>query len=301
VSDALLPHNRMHGVSIRPSRSKFGIMDVYVVREEQMLTETNQERQVFASSDELKSEERKTGYKALISFTREWILNLPENYGPHLKKLYFEGTLPKELEEGLGRQEPIFICLSAPTIDREFVVETFNQCQYAGIAAGFVKNYRLYFDGRVREIDSAIMNRMQFIVESLADERANWLTRQGSDYRSLYLVFYTSIFSALAQGKPSSGYIGVGLIPYVEGIYEEICNQYDGVKEADFLRGCLEVLFRGEAAHPDKTYQDPVFVEFMSRFFSKQLPPSLHSLVEDVYQQTPSNVRIGWASGQVIL
>ncbi|WP_315809883.1 hypothetical protein [Pseudomonas sp. C9-3] len=278
----------------------FGIMDVYIVREEQMLTETNQERQIFASTGELKSEARKTGYKALIAFTREWILNLPENYGPHLKKLYFEGTLPNELEEGLGRQEPIFICLSAPTIDRDFVVNTFNQYQYDGIPAGFVNDYRMYFDGWVREIDSGIMNRMQFIVESLADDRANWLTRKGADHRPLYLVFYTSIFAGLQQGKPSSEYIGVGLISYVEEVYEEICDLYDGVREADFLRSCLEVLFRGEAAHPDKTYQDPVFVEFMSRFFAKQLPPSLQSLVEDVYQQTPSDVRIGWASGRVI-
>ncbi len=113
--------------------------------------------EVFAKSDNLKSPERKTYYKELVAFSREWLLGMPIEAAQHFKRLFFEGYLP--VNRGvLGSWEPFLICLSVPSLDRDYVVSVFNQ--YANHSAyDVVKMFRVHFDGRDRAVSPDIISR----------------------------------------------------------------------------------------------------------------------------------------------
>jgi hypothetical protein len=259
----------------------------------------DEQRRVFADSPCLLDESRKSGYKDIIEFTRKWVLNLPDNYGSHLKDLYFKGVLPSQLEFGLGKQEPFFICLCAPVIDQEFVIETFNLYK-PGVVLGLVQDYRVKFDGRDRGVAASVIERYREIVEYLADDRANWLCGYGEDYRPTYLRFYAGMFSALAAGNQASLYVGSTLISYVEGIFEEIYTYPDYQDCIDSLRSSIRLILSGRVANPDVVYQDPVLVGFLQRFFDNLLPSSLQAIVDVIYQGISSGLRIRFVGGMVI-
>lgn len=255
---------------------------------------------MFPIVDGTDSVSRSAGYKALVGYIRKWVVNLPDGYGSYLKEMYFSGLLPEVHEEGLGRQEPFLICLASPEIDRDFVIDTFNCYKYPSIPAGIVKDYRMFFDGQDREVEPSILDRYRFIVESLSDDRAAWLQGGGFDYRPLYFVFYTSVFSALSLGKSSEGYIGCRFIEYVESILEEISDLYDGKRELEFLRDCIEVIFKGEAECQRDVDRDPVLIGYIDRFFGEALPPTLQSMTSEIYEGIPSDSRLSLVDGKIV-
>jgi hypothetical protein len=115
--------------------------------------------QVFAKSDSLNSSERKAYYKELVAFSREWLLGMPIDAAQHFKRLFFEGYLPAN-RGALGVSEPFLICLSAPTLDKDYVISVFNQ--YANHSAyDVVKMWDVHFDGRNRAVspDRWVMTR----------------------------------------------------------------------------------------------------------------------------------------------
>ena len=49
-------------------------------------------------------------------------------------------------------------------------------------------------------------------------------------------------------------------------------------------------LLAGEADNPELVYSDPVLLEFLSRYSSKQLPPSLQLMVGEIYSGLPHHI-----------
>lgn len=76
-------------------------------------------RAAYPFSTDLKSEERKSFYKTLLKYSHEWLLNGPVNRIRGLKILHFEGLVSEKKESELGVWEPLLICLSAPSIEKE--------------------------------------------------------------------------------------------------------------------------------------------------------------------------------------
>lgn len=239
-------------------------------------------RRLFDESLDLSSDERKSYYQELVSFTRGRLLNLPDDYGVYLKSLFFQGILPEEYEKGLRHWEPFLICLSAPFIDRDYVLSIFNQ--YRPLCAfEAVDLYRIHFDGEVSFECTKVIARYKDVVRFLADKRANWLVSPYADFRFLYLRLYGRVFYELLSGNSAAQTIGVEVIDYVESEFEVIKDLPESQEFLVSLRKRLMGLLAGEADNPELVYSDPVLLEFLNRYSNKQLPPSLQLMVEEIY------------------
>lgn len=253
-------------------------------------------RRLFDESQDLKSNERKHYYKELVSFTRRWLLNLPDDHGVYLKTLFFQGMLPEKYEEGLRYWEPFLICLSAPSIDRGYVVSIFNQ--YRPLCAfDVVDLYRVHFDGKSRPEYLAVVERFMSIVEYLADKGAGWLKGEEGDFRYLYMGFYIGVFYCLDCGESAAGTIGARVSNYVESEFEEIKELPRSVENLPLLWRRLSSLLAGDAENPDLVYRDEFFVSFLGRMFERRLPLSLQNKVDALYAELPS--RIEWVNGEI--
>lgn len=253
-------------------------------------------RQLFGSGQDLKSDERKRYYKELLSFAREWLLNLSDDYGIYLKTLYFQGLLPERHEEGLRHWEPFLICLAAPYVNGNYVVSIFNQ--YRPLCAlDVVDLYRVHFDGKNRPKYAATVDRFFSVVEYLACNDAKWLNGPYRDFRYLYLGFYFGAFYCLDSGELAIQTVGARVSHYVELEFEEIKDLPGSQEILSLLWRRLSSLLAGDAENPDLVYSDDFFVSFLRRMFDKKLPPSLQSKVDDIYASLPR--RIEWEDGKV--
>lgn len=254
--------------------------------------------QVFAKSDNLKSPERKVYYKELVAFSREWLLGMPIDAAQHFKRLFFEGYLPAN-RGALGASEPFLICLSAPALDKDYVISVFNQ--YANHSAyDVVKMFRVHFDGRDRAVSPDIISRYSIVVESLGDDSAVWLHGERSSGPALYLSFYAVLFGALCRGMSLSNCIGLRLVKSVESNFSSFFGRVESDEKLTYLTKQLTSIFSGEVEEPEQCYSNPFFVGFAERFFTGQLPEALQDFCQDIYAAVPPSQRITFKDGKIL-
>jgi hypothetical protein len=254
--------------------------------------------QVFSESDSLKSPERKAYYKELVAFSREWLLGLPIDAAQHLKRLFFEGYLPAN-RKALGVSEPFLICLSAPSLDRDYVVSVFNQ--YANHSAyDVVKMWDVHFDGRDRAVSPDIISRFSFVVESLSDDSAAWLDGERSSGSDLYLGFYAVLFGALCRGRGTANYIGVRLVNSVESNFNRLIEGVGSAEQLTYLTKQLISIFSGEVENPKQCYNDSFLLGFAERFLTGQLPEALQDFCQNIYAAVPPSQRITFKDGKIV-
>ncbi len=254
--------------------------------------------QVFAKSDNLKSPERKACYKELVAFSREWLLGMPIDSAQHFKRLFFEGYLPAS-RGALDSWEPFLICLSAPTLDKDYVISVFNQ--YANHSAyDVVKMFRVHFDGRDRAVSPDIISRYCIVVESLGDDSAAWLHGERSSGPALYLSFYAVLFGSLCRDMSLSGCIGLRMVESVESDFNRFFGRVESEEKLTYLTKQLTSIFSGEVENPKQCYNDPFLVGFAERFFAGQLPEALQGFCQDIYAAVPPSQRIAFKDGKIL-
>lgn len=239
-------------------------------------------RRVFDESYALNLEGRKFYYKELVSFVREWLISLPEDYAPYLKALFFQGLLPEEHEKAMRAMEPLLICLCAPSIDREFIVSIFREYPIY-CAAHAVELFRVHFDPNEEEKWGEVIQRYRYVVECLADQRVPWLEDPEEAGRFPFLRLYVRVFAKLHNGTSASQTVGATMLDYVESQFEKVKDLPASQEFLLSLRKRLTALLAGEADNPELVYSDPVLLEFLNRYSNKQLPPSLQLMVEEIY------------------
>jgi hypothetical protein len=254
--------------------------------------------QVFSESDSLKSPERKVYYKELVAFSREWLLGMPIDAAQHFKRLFFEGYLPAN-RGALGASEPFLICLSAPALDKDYVISVFNQ--YADHCAyNVVSMWRVHFDGRDRAVSPDIISRFSFIVESLGHESAIWLYGNRNNRHYLYLGFYAVLFGSLCRGLGVSHCIGLSMVESAESGFMRYVEDAACAENLAYLTKQLNSIFSGEMEDPEQCYNDPFLVGFAERFFTGQLPEALHGFCQNIYAAVPPSQRITFKDGKIV-
>lgn len=254
--------------------------------------------QVFAKSDSLKSPERKIYYKELVAFSREWLLGMPKDAAQHFKRLFFEGHLPVNIKS-LGGWEPFLICMSAPALDKDYVISVFNQ--YANhVAYDVVKMWDVHFDGRDRAVSPDIISRYNIVVESLGDDSASWLQGERSSGPALYLSFYAVLFGALCRDMSLSNCIGLRLVNSVESKFNRLIEGAGSAEQLEYLTKQLNSIFSGAVENPEQCYSDPFLVGFAERFFTGQLPEALQAFCQDIYAAIPLSQRITFNDGKIV-
>ncbi|MGL4316668.1 MAG: hypothetical protein ACRCTL_08645 [Pseudomonas sp.] len=251
------------------------------------------ERKELFTADgfDLASDARKSYYRELVSFAREELLTIPEGYLQHLKALFFEGAISIDPWVAFRGRAPLLICLSSPSVDRRFVIETFASYE-AHCAYYDVEMYEMHIFGRANFQWPLIIERFESVVEYLADDGLKFNSSDESGLRSQYLSLYFRVFYLYKKGGDVRVGFAQNIIEYVEGIFEDIQALE---ASADTLRAfpkAFSPIFSGEIINPEIAYADPILLAFIQRFFAKHLPPTLQALVEGVYAQLEHPVKL---------
>jgi len=246
---------------------------------------------------DLASDERKLYYKELVSFAREELVGIPEGYLQYLKELFFKGTTSVDPWVAFRASSPLFICLCAPSISREFVIDTFDSydhhCAYYD-----VEHYRMHIFGKAEQKWPMVVGRLESVVEYLADDRSQCTNAQKGGLRSHYLSIYYKIFYRYRSGGVTRASMAHGVIAFVERNFEEIKLLGDSGGTMVALHKIFPPIFSGKITCPDKAYLDPILLGFLNRFFTKQLPPTLQAIAEEVYAKVEHPIQL--VDGRVI-
>lgn len=249
-----------------------------------------------AEGMDLTSDARRLYYKELVSFAREELISIPDGYLQHLKDLFFKGYITIDPWTAFRGRAPLLICLSALSVDRDFVIKTFgsykSHCAYYD-----VELYEMRVLGRGRSEWPMVVERFDSVVEYLADDNSNWASSEGYELRSQYLSLYFSMFYLYKKG----GDIKLGL---TKSVVEYVERNFEAIKDLEASKDTLAAfpkafspIFSGKIAHPESAYFDPVLLGFLQRFFAKQLPPTLQGIAEGVYYQLEHPIK--FVDGQV--
>jgi hypothetical protein len=240
---------------------------------------------------DLTSDARKSYYRELVSFARENLLSIPEGYLQHLKALFFEGAISIDPWVAFRGRAPLLICLSAPSVDREFVIEAFDSydshCAYYD-----VEMYRMHMFGRANLQWPLIVERFELLVEYLADDNARCTFAEKYGLRSHYLSLYYKIFYRYQSAGTTKASLALSIIDFVERNFEAIQSLDDSSGTMVAFPKVLAPILSGKVAHPEIAYTDPILLAFIQRCFAKQLPPTLQALVEGVYAQLEHPIKL---------
>lgn len=240
---------------------------------------------------DLASDARKLYYKELVSFAREKLLGIPDGYLQHLKSLFFEGAISLDPWIAFRSSSPLLICLSAPSISRDFVVSTFDaydaHCAYYDLEL-----YRMHIFRKAEQRWPLVVARLECVVEYLADENSRCASSERYGLRSHYLSLYYKIFYRYKSGGDIKVSLAQSIIEYVERNFEAIQSLEDscGTMVA-FPKAFLPIL-SGEVYDPESAYLDPLLLGFLQRFFAKKLPPTLQAIVEGIYTQLERPIKL---------
>lgn len=239
---------------------------------------------------DLASAERRRYYKELVSFAREELLSIPDGYLLHLKDLFFKGGISIEPWDAFRGRAPLLICLSAPFVDRQFVVDTFGS--YSSHCAYYdIEMYVMRIFGKAESKYPMVVERFESVVEYMAGEVPGYAGTERLGLCSHYMNLYYNIFYRYRSGGGVRSNLAQGVIEFIEGKFEEI-------QSLEGCRGTIAAfpkvffpIFSGATALPEKVYTDPILLGFLQRFFTKQLPPTLQAIAEDVYARVEHPIR----------
>ncbi|WP_071872791.1 hypothetical protein [Atopomonas hussainii] len=240
---------------------------------------------------DLASDARKLYYKQLVSFAREELLSIPDGYLQHLKSLFFEGGILVDPWIAFRARAPLLICLSAPSISRKFVVETFDA--YEAFCAQY--DFQLYLAhvfAKPSQKWPLVVERFESIIECLSDAGSKINSSEDGGLRSQYLSLYFVIFYYYIDGADFNLGFVQKIIEYVEGDFEVIQAFETSSETLLDLPKVFSPILSGKVADPAKAYIDPVLLGFLQRYFAKQLPPTLQAIVDGVYAQLENPIKL---------
>ena len=242
-------------------------------------------RNLFLGDDvDLASDARKHYYKELVSFAREELLGVPHGYLQHLKTLFFEGVVSVDPWVAFRASAPLLICLSAPSSNRDFFINTFDA--YEPRCAQYdLQLYVAHIFGRSQQQWPQIVERFEFIIESLTNSGLKCNLSEDGGLRPQYLSLYFKIFYLYRRGGDIGSCFVQNIIEYVEGDFERIQALDASGETLLALPKAFSPILSGEVANPGIVYADPILLDFLQRFFTKKLPPTLQAIVEGVYAQ----------------
>lgn len=240
---------------------------------------------------DLASDARKSYYRELVSFAREELLSIPEGYLQHIKSLFFEGSISVDPWVAFRASAPLLICLSAPSIDRKFVIDTFDAydpfCAYYDLEL-----YDMHVFGKAKQQWSLVVERFESVVEYLADESSKCTSSEKRGLRSRYLSLYYGIFYRYKLGGGVRASMARSVIGYVERNFEVIQALEDSSGTLRAFPKAFSPILSGKVENPEIAYTDPILLAFIQRFFAKQLPPTLQAIVEGVYAQLEHPIKL---------
>ncbi len=250
-----------------------------------------EEKYLFPIDDvDLVSADRKRYYKELVSFAREELLGVPDGYLQHLKDLFFKGCVSVEPWIAFRASAPLLICFSAPSVDRQFVIATFDSYE-ARCAYYDLELYRMHIFGKREQKWPMVIERFESIVEYLANDESRCTNSEKGGLRSHYLSLYYKIFYRYRSGADVRSSMAQSIITFVERNFEEIKSLDDSAGTMVAFPKAFSPIFSGEIALPEKAYVDPILLGFLQRFFTKLLPPTLQAIAEDVYARVEHPIR----------
>lgn len=241
--------------------------------------------------EDLASDARKLYYKQLVSFAREELLSIPDGYLQHLKSLFFEGSILVDPWVAFRASAPLLICLSAPSISREFVVGTFDA--YSPRCAQYdFQLYLVHIFAKPSQKWPLVVERFESIIECLSDAGSKINSSEGGGLRSKYLRLYFRIFHLYEDGGDVNLSFAQKIIAYVEKDFEVI-QAFEASSETLLeLPRAFSSILSGKVADPAKAYSDPILLGFLQRYFAKQLPPTLQTIVDGVYAQLGNPIKL---------
>jgi hypothetical protein len=253
-------------------------------------------RAAYPFSIDLKSEERKSSYRVLLKYSQEWLLNGPVNKIRGLKILHFEGLVSEKKESELGIWEPLLICLSAPSLDKQFILRVFGEFRAVCAEETILK----YLDGEQPEEYIELLARFRLVVSALLEPDAPWIHESQENRYYLYVYFVKHLFYMLSNGKSSASRLGAELLVSFEANFDSIARESLASTRSEYLNNTLQLIFSNSAKNPESVYTDPFLVSFFSRYFARQLAPGFQQFCDEIYKSINKYERIGFADGKII-
>ena len=262
---------------------------------------------VYPDGCDLKSPERKELYRHVLMDLKGSFGDVPKKFGQALKVLFFEGKIEtyspsvpdkKELM-GVGQmiwggRPYVFICLASPVVSLEFykgVLKNYEEKFFEGGVIGV-------FDRRGGQYDWSddLILRFSVLLQAL-DEGESKEGRVPVDGRiplSVLYFFFRAIFFQLNNNGSSRLAFGKVLVERFSQRLPAIrLDELWVGKYRDLTAKEISSLLSGSSGRPE-AYADAWFVEFVSRYFSRDFNPDFLQFMDEIYEGIPEAQRICW-------